>query len=40
LRNPTNAYIAFNDLQKIRNFQQTLPELYQGKPVTVAALAH
>ena len=40
LRNPTNAYIAFNDLPKIRNFQQTLPALYQGKPVTVAALTH
>ena len=39
LRNPDNAYIAFNDLPKIRNFQQTLPALYQGKPVTVAPSA-
>jgi peptide-methionine (S)-S-oxide reductase len=39
LRNPDNAYIAFNDLPKIRNFQQTLPALYQGKPVTLASSA-
>jgi peptide-methionine (S)-S-oxide reductase len=39
LRNPSDPYIAFNDLPKIRNFQKTLPELYQGKPVTVDAMA-
>jgi peptide-methionine (S)-S-oxide reductase len=35
LHNPSNPYIVFNDLPKIRNFQKTLPELYVGKPVTV-----
>lgn len=40
LRNPSHPYIVFNDLPKIRAFQQTLPALYQGKPVTVAALTH
>jgi peptide-methionine (S)-S-oxide reductase len=39
LRNPRDPYIVFNDLPKIRNFQKTLPELYQGKPVTVDAMA-
>jgi peptide-methionine (S)-S-oxide reductase len=37
IKNPTHAYIVYNDLPKIRNFQQTLPALYRGKPVTVAA---
>jgi peptide-methionine (S)-S-oxide reductase len=36
LRNPHDAYIVFNDLPKIRNFQKTLPTLYQANPVTVA----
>jgi peptide-methionine (S)-S-oxide reductase len=36
LRNPTNSYIAFNDLPKIQNFQKILPSLYNGKPVTLA----
>ncbi len=38
LRNPSDAYIVFNDLPKIRNFQRTWPALYQPKAVTVAAL--
>jgi peptide-methionine (S)-S-oxide reductase len=38
LKNPTHAYIVYNDLPKIRNFQKTLPALYRGQPVTVAAL--
>jgi peptide-methionine (S)-S-oxide reductase len=37
LHNPSNPYIAFNDLPKIRNFQRLLPTLYRDKPVTVAA---
>ena len=35
LRNPSEPYIVFNDLPKIRNFQKTLPALYVEKPVTV-----
>jgi peptide-methionine (S)-S-oxide reductase len=35
LHNPSDPYIVFNDLPKIRNFQKTLPALYVGKPVTV-----
>jgi peptide-methionine (S)-S-oxide reductase len=37
LHNPTNPYIAINDLPKIRNFQHVLPTLYRDSPVTVAA---
>jgi peptide-methionine (S)-S-oxide reductase len=40
LKNPSSAYIVFNDLPKIRNFQKTLPALYQGKPVTVDSMAN
>ena len=39
IHNPSNPYIVFNDLPKIRNFQKTLPSLYQATPVTVAASA-
>jgi peptide-methionine (S)-S-oxide reductase len=35
LHNPSDPYIVFNDLPKIRNFQKTLPALYVGKPATV-----
>ncbi|HTV76845.1 MAG TPA: peptide-methionine (S)-S-oxide reductase MsrA [Steroidobacteraceae bacterium] len=38
LLNPTNPYIVYNDLPKIRNFQKLLPVLYQSKAVTVTAL--
>jgi peptide-methionine (S)-S-oxide reductase len=38
LMNPTNPYIVYNDLPKIRNFQNLLPVLYQAKAVTVTAL--
>ena len=38
LLNPTNPYIVFNDLPKIRNFQKLLPVLYQSKAVTVTEL--
>ncbi len=38
LINPTNPYIVFNDLPKIRNFQKLLPVLYQSKAVTVTEL--
>jgi peptide-methionine (S)-S-oxide reductase len=40
LHNPSNPYIAYNDLPKIRNFQRLLPTLYRGQPVTVAANDH
>ncbi len=39
LRNPHDAYIVFNDLPKIRNFQSTLRALYRAEPVTVAPAA-
>lgn len=38
LMNPTNPYIVYNDLPKIRNFQRLLPVLYQAKAVTVTGL--
>jgi peptide-methionine (S)-S-oxide reductase len=34
LHNPNNPYIVVNDLPKIRDFQQTLPALYNSRPVT------
>jgi methionine-S-sulfoxide reductase len=37
INHPTNSYIAFNDLPKVRNFQSTLPALYVETPVTVSA---
>lgn len=37
VKNPNHPYIVFNDLPKIRNFQATLPALYRGRPVLVAA---
>ena len=33
IHNPTQPYIAFNDLPKIENFRRTFPELYSGQPV-------
>ena len=38
LINPTNPYIVYNDLPKIRNFQRLLPVLYQAKAVTVTGI--
>jgi peptide-methionine (S)-S-oxide reductase len=38
LLNPSNPYIVYNDLPKIRNFQKLLPVLYQAKAVTVTNL--
>jgi peptide-methionine (S)-S-oxide reductase len=35
--NPTAPYIAYNDLPKIENFKRTLPALYHGDPVLLAA---
>jgi len=37
LNHPDQPYIAFNDLPKVRNFERTLPQLYNAKPVTVAS---
>jgi peptide-methionine (S)-S-oxide reductase len=34
LKHPTQPYIVFNDLPKVRNFQRTLPELYRVEAVT------
>jgi peptide-methionine (S)-S-oxide reductase len=33
IHNPTNPYIALNDMPKITNFRKTFPELYRGAPV-------
>lgn len=35
INNPHNPYIVYNDLPKIVNLKQTLPEYFQGAPVTV-----
>jgi peptide-methionine (S)-S-oxide reductase len=39
LHNPSNPYIVYNDLPKIRNFQKVLPGLYRGTPVSLASAA-
>lgn len=36
-RYPTNPYIVYNDLPKIRELQRVFPELYRADPVLVAA---
>jgi peptide-methionine (S)-S-oxide reductase len=36
-RNPTNPYIVYNDLPKIRALQREFPDLYRADPVLVAA---
>ena len=36
-RNPTNPYIAYNDLPKIRQLQLTFPDLYRADPVLVGS---
>jgi peptide-methionine (S)-S-oxide reductase len=33
---PNQPYIAINDLPKVDNLKQMFPDLYRGKPVTVA----
>ena len=38
LKHPTQLYIVINDMPKVRNFQQTLPELYRAKAVTVGSI--
>jgi peptide-methionine (S)-S-oxide reductase len=35
-RNPTNGYIAFNDLPKIAQLKRLFPEVYRAAPVLVA----
>ncbi len=37
INHPRSAYIVFNDLPKIRNFQSAWPGLYQAKAVEVPA---
>jgi gamma-glutamyltranspeptidase / glutathione hydrolase len=37
MRNPTNRYIAVNDLPKIEDMKRLFPELYRAAPVLVAA---
>jgi peptide-methionine (S)-S-oxide reductase len=36
-RNPTNPYIAYNDLPKIKQLQRLFPDRYRTDPVLVAA---
>ena len=36
-QNPTNPYIVYNDLPKIRELQRLFPDLYRADPVLVAA---
>ena len=33
IHNPSQPYIAINDLPKVENFRRTFPELYSGRPV-------
>jgi peptide-methionine (S)-S-oxide reductase len=37
VHNPNQPYIVINDLPKILHLKQTLPEMYVGRPVRVAA---
>ena len=37
VRNPTQPYIAYNDLPKVENFRRTFPALYSDRPVLVSA---
>ena len=37
VHNPNQPYIVINDLPKILHLKQTLPEMYVGRPVLVAA---
>jgi peptide-methionine (S)-S-oxide reductase len=36
-QNPTNPYIVYNDLPKIKGLQRLFPDLYSAAPVLVAA---
>ena len=35
--NPSNPYIAINDLPKVRNLEKLFPDVYRAQPVTVYA---
>lgn len=35
--NPTNPYIAFNDLPKVENLKRVFPDYYSGRPVLVSS---
>ncbi len=37
VHNPTNPYIAINDIPKVENLQHTFPALYAERPVLVSA---
>lgn len=37
VHNPTQPYIAYNDLPKVENFRRTFPALYSDRPVLVSA---
>ena len=36
-QHPTNPYIVYNDLPKIKELQLLFPDLYRAAPVLVAA---
>jgi peptide-methionine (S)-S-oxide reductase len=37
VHNPTQPYIAVNDIPKVENFKRLFPELYSGRPVLVTS---
>lgn len=37
VHNPTQPYIAYNDIPKVENFKRVFPDLYSGKPVLVSS---
>ncbi len=37
VHNPTQPYIAYNDIPKVENFKKLFPEIYSGQPVLVNA---
>ena len=37
VHNPTQPYIAYNDIPKVENFKRVFPDLYNGKPVLVSS---
>ena len=37
IRNPTQPYIAYNDIPKVENFKKAFPELYNATPVLATA---
>ncbi len=38
--NPTNAYIAINDMPKVNDLKRLFPELYRDQPILILADSH